>query len=1123
MRTEHTIQEPPEDSIPLRSVVFLMAVLCVVASSSFVLTEWWMTLAYLTLIVTGSYLSYKYRQDEPPWLKYIWWSGILLVGANAMREFLGPLRDEFDMVSPFVHFIGGVFVFITFSMKTRSDLNYASGLGLMLLCLAAPVGKGVPYGCCVFAYLSLGAIMMYYDCISKTLNSWLEKPIEPAPEVRYFHRQGRRIPRGNTVLLLTVVPVAALLTFLYVPRADELLDKVWAYTKSMNFSYFTDIFYQAILSNNRPQERDHTARSWFNQNTDFIKDLPRKPEYERRFHKPEKSDKDKPASDAKKKDRKSKRVTVEAAPVAAEKSAKNRARDDSRKNKATKEADRAKAPGDDQPEKKEGKDKESKLASEEMKTRTSKAAQGVKEPVAGEKEEKKDAKRKDEPGAGDKEKGKKEGKKPEDAQDPEKNETSGIAPAKDKSKAGKDERSDSRNGTGKSEKGAKSGRDGKSEGSGKDGKGKSGNGGKGKNGKSGKPEKAVPPVDPQLGSESTLKPRGHEGVDDERIVMTVKSRRLVYLRRQCYDYFTGTEWKRTPAKAKDKAKDKKKGKETETQATKTEIVKVIDGVVKKEPRVVRYKAAQPVAGLATGNLYQPTAPGAKPGAATGFSTQKSVLASPQAAPQGSVLMDPTRASLPAAADAARVAAQKAQVEEEKKEDEDRPARKFLFETTERPIFKIGMSDALKTVDTLPTVELVQEIKVKAKSIGSVVPAGWIPQELRLKKSLKVEVDPLGVVTCQKPINRGDELKVRTELPIYPIEAMRMELPLSPEDEDRLRSRYKQYLQLPDTVTEALFKLAEDNADPRYNWFSQCQQICYHLRDNYKSNPYREIDPDCEDIVQDFLFDRKSGNCEDFASAFVIMTRCIGIPSRLVGGFSPGDHNVVTGEQEVKFKHRHAWAEAYIPQFGWVPFDPSPDGILPAQQRENRFTQQEVDKTLGLDKPDSLFSWTRLAPVLSVILAALISLTVGFVAFKVLLGLYKKWIKRGAGRGPEWRFYKRVVGIIKKRMRLTRESSETPTEFLERVTSIVKDRKEAGKSSPEGLPDALDKFLLTYSAVYFGHRKSEMENLRYFADEVVKAAGKVNITEKELASSRDAVRRPVKEESGAAASAVRRKR
>ena len=78
-----------------------------------------------------------------------------------------------------------------------------------------------------------------------------------------------------------------------------------------------------------------------------------------------------------------------------------------------------------------------------------------------------------------------------------------------------------------------------------------------------------------------------------------------------------------------------------------------------------------------------------------------------------------------------------------------------------------------------------------------------------------------------------------------------------------------------------------------------------------------------DPLANFLFERKEGHCEYFASSMAVMLRSIGIPSRVVNGFRTGEFNDVNGQYVVRARNAHSWVEAYFPGYGWVSFDPTP--------------------------------------------------------------------------------------------------------------------------------------------------------------------------------------------------------
>ena len=73
----------------------------------------------------------------------------------------------------------------------------------------------------------------------------------------------------------------------------------------------------------------------------------------------------------------------------------------------------------------------------------------------------------------------------------------------------------------------------------------------------------------------------------------------------------------------------------------------------------------------------------------------------------------------------------------------------------------------------------------------------------------------------------------------------------------------------------------------------------------------ELKPGGKTIIDNF--ENGSADVYGFAMLYCAMTRAVGIPARPVAGF------VIYGDRRARI---HYWAEFYLPQFGWVPVDPS---------------------------------------------------------------------------------------------------------------------------------------------------------------------------------------------------------
>ena len=87
------------------------------------------------------------------------------------------------------------------------------------------------------------------------------------------------------------------------------------------------------------------------------------------------------------------------------------------------------------------------------------------------------------------------------------------------------------------------------------------------------------------------------------------------------------------------------------------------------------------------------------------------------------------------------------------------------------------------------------------------------------------------------------------------------------------------------------------------------------------------DAQCEGVstVECFATIRR-GFCQWYATTMAVFLRQLGIPSRYVEGFLPGDR--VNGVESILYSSAHAWVEVYFPNYGWVEFDPTGGGIAP---------------------------------------------------------------------------------------------------------------------------------------------------------------------------------------------------
>jgi transglutaminase-like putative cysteine protease len=86
-------------------------------------------------------------------------------------------------------------------------------------------------------------------------------------------------------------------------------------------------------------------------------------------------------------------------------------------------------------------------------------------------------------------------------------------------------------------------------------------------------------------------------------------------------------------------------------------------------------------------------------------------------------------------------------------------------------------------------------------------------------------------------------------------------------------------------------------------------------------------------VDEFLFATRQGFCEHYASAFAVLMRAAGIPTRVVVGYQGGELNGYGGYLLVRQSSAHAWNEVWLAGAGWLRVDPTA-AVAPERIRGN---------------------------------------------------------------------------------------------------------------------------------------------------------------------------------------------
>jgi len=272
----------------------------------------------------------------------------------------------------------------------------------------------------------------------------------------------------------------------------------------------------------------------------------------------------------------------------------------------------------------------------------------------------------------------------------------------------------------------------------------------------------------------------------------------------------------------------------------------------------------------------------------------------------------------------------------------------------------------------------------------------------------------------------------------------------------------------------------------------------------------------KDPIANFLFERKQGHCEYFASSMAVMLRTLGIPSRVVNGFRSDEFNDLTGNYVVRAKDAHSWVEAYFPGYGWQTFDPTPAGASGTPQGWDRLGlyvdamssfwrdwvvsydsshqyslgQAAVGGTRGLWQNARLWARNQYAAMLKwarrsqdrvehspgrwAVLGGAIALGL------LLLGnlgrisrlLHEKWLRAYPERSPEQAaamWYRRMARAMARRG-LEKPAAQTPQEFVKQIED-------------NRLREPVARFTTVYESARFGNSGDDAQRLPELFEEV----------------------------------------
>jgi transglutaminase-like putative cysteine protease len=175
---------------------------------------------------------------------------------------------------------------------------------------------------------------------------------------------------------------------------------------------------------------------------------------------------------------------------------------------------------------------------------------------------------------------------------------------------------------------------------------------------------------------------------------------------------------------------------------------------------------------------------------------------------------------------------------------------------------------------------------------------------------------ISTLIATPPLQAGESYQVRSMVSVPTAAQLRSSSIAYP---DWVTDRY---LQTPANLPNRLRDLAHEITRGSDNPYDKTVAITQYLRDTITysdsiPNPPAGVDP-----LEWFLFTQKSGFCNYYASAEIMLLRSLGIPARLAVGFAQGEQGEDGTTFTVRHRDAHAWPEVYFEGFGWVEFEPT---------------------------------------------------------------------------------------------------------------------------------------------------------------------------------------------------------
>jgi transglutaminase-like putative cysteine protease len=140
--------------------------------------------------------------------------------------------------------------------------------------------------------------------------------------------------------------------------------------------------------------------------------------------------------------------------------------------------------------------------------------------------------------------------------------------------------------------------------------------------------------------------------------------------------------------------------------------------------------------------------------------------------------------------------------------------------------------------------------------------------------------------------------------------------------DRNDPALGKYLALPGNIDPRIRALAAQIVSGAPTPYDEALAIENYLRGPLFRYSLNVPADQSQSALVEFLFKTRAGFSQQFASAFAVLAREVGLPSRVAVGFTEGTVDG-QGYYHVTDADAHAWPEVWFSGVGWIAFEPTP--------------------------------------------------------------------------------------------------------------------------------------------------------------------------------------------------------